>query len=42
MVNRLMMYDDMHNVVNVLIMSEIMYGLFYGLECEHRSIVDCC
>jgi hypothetical protein len=38
----LMMYDDMHVVVNVYIMHVIVNGLLYGLECEHRSIVDCC
>ena len=38
----LMMCENMHNVVNVYIMYVIVDGLFYGLECEHMSIVDCC
>ena len=42
MINMLMMYDGMHNAVNVSVMYAIVDGLFYGLECEHMSIVDCC
>ena len=34
------MYDGMHNAVNVYIMHVFVNGLFYGLECEHMSIVD--
>ena len=40
LIHVLMMYDDMHNVVNVYIMHVFVNGLLYGLECEHRSIVD--
>ena len=38
----LMMCENMHNVVNVYIMHVLVNGLFYGLECEDMSIVDCC
>ena len=37
----LMMYEGMHNGVNVYIMHVLVNGLLIGLECEHMSIVDC-
>ena len=40
LIHLLVMYDEMHNDVNVYIMHVIVNGLFYGLECEHMSIVD--
>ena len=40
LIHVLMMYDDMHNVVNVDIMHVFVNGLFYGLECEHMSILE--
>ena len=45
LIHVLMMYDDMHNVVNVYIMHVFVNGLWYGLECEHMSlwiVVDGC
>ena len=38
----LMMYDGMHNDVNVYIMPVFVNGLLYGLECELMSVVNCC
>ena len=35
LIHVLMMYDDMHNAVNVYIMHVFVNGLLYGLECEH-------
>ena len=40
LIHVLMMFDGMHNVVNVHVMYAIVNGLLYGLECEHMSIVD--
>ena len=42
LIHVLMMYDGMHNDVNVCIMHVYVNGLLYGLECEHMSIVNCC
>ena len=42
LMNVLMMYDGMHNAMSVYLMHVFVNGLFYGLECEHMSIVDCC
>ena len=42
LIHVLMMYDDMHNAMNVYIMPVFVNGLLYGLECEHMSVVNCC
>ena len=42
LIHVLMMYDGMHNDVNVCIMHVCVNGLLYGLECEHMSVVNCC
>ena len=36
----LMMCDDMHDTVNVSVMCAFVNRLFYGLECEHISILE--
>ena len=36
----LRMSDDMHIVVNVSVMCAFVNKLFYGLECEHMSILE--
>ena len=36
------MCDGMHDAVNVSVMYAFVNRLFYGLEYEHMSIVDCC
>ena len=33
-----MMYNDVHDAVNVYIMHVCVNGLLYGLECEHMSL----
>jgi hypothetical protein len=40
LIHVLMMFDGVHNVVNLHVMYAIVNGLVYGLECEHMSIVD--
>ena len=39
LIHVLMMYDGMHNAMSVYLMHVLVNGLFYGLECEHMSIV---
>ena len=39
LIHVLMMYDGMHNAVNVSVMCAFVNRLFYGLECEHMSIL---
>ena len=36
----LMMCDDKHDAVNVSVMYAFVNRLFYGLECEHMSILE--
>ena len=36
----LMMCDGMHDAVNVSVMCALVNRLFYGLECEHMSILE--
>jgi hypothetical protein len=36
----LMMCDGMHDPVNVSVMCAFVNRLFYGLECEHMSILE--
>ena len=36
----LMMYNGMHDAVNVSVMCAFVNRLFYGLECEHMSILE--
>ena len=36
----LMMCDGMYDAVNVSVMCAFVNRLFYGLECEHMSILE--
>ena len=40
LIHVLMMYDGMHNDVNVCIMHVCVNGLLYGSECEHMFILE--
>ena len=35
-----MMCDDKHDAVNVSVMCALVNRPFYGLECEHMSILE--
>ena len=35
-----MMCDGMHDAVNVSVMYAFVNRLFYGLECEHMSVLE--
>jgi hypothetical protein len=38
----LMMYNDVHDAVNIYIMHACVNGLWYGLEYELVSVMNCC